>query len=132
MVKSVALKLFVIFFVLIVFGGLFWFVNEKLKSSESSDAKPDDLLCAKILRRTTVSEIAVYKATVKQIVDAVLDGHFKHKIWDILATFVDKFGNRLAGTENLEKSIDYLLSLLAYYELENVHSENVSIPYWVR
>lgn len=132
MVKSVALKIFVIVFVLIVFGGLFWFVMDKLKSGESSDTIPNDLLCAKLLDTATVSEIAVYKATVKQIVDAVLDGDFKHKIWDILATFVDKFGNRLAGTENLEKSIDYLQSLLVYYELENVHSENVSIPYWVR
>lgn len=132
MSKSLILKFLIICSVLIVFGGLFWFVINKVKSIKSNDSKSHDLFCAKKLSSATISEISMYKATVKQIVDAVLNGHFRHKIWYILATFTDKFGNRIAGSENLEKAIDYVQSLLEYYELENVHGENVSVPYWVR
>lgn len=49
-----------------------------------------------------------------------------------LAKFVDTFGARTSGTENLENSIDYALDLMKQYGLENVHGEEVQVPHWVR
>ncbi|KAJ8917135.1 hypothetical protein NQ315_012627 [Exocentrus adspersus] len=49
-----------------------------------------------------------------------------------LADFVDKFGARLSGTQNLEDSIDYMLALLKEYGLDNVHGEEVTVPHWER
>lgn len=45
---------------------------------------------------------------------------------------MERFGGRLTGSENLEKSIDYMLKVLAEDGLENVHGENVTVPHWVR
>lgn len=108
------------------------YIFQNFKFSVNNDDKDQDLVCQRVLTQSTVSEIVSYKHAVERIVDATLGGRFQHNIWESLATFVDKFGNRIAGSDNLEKSIDYLLSLLDYYELDNVHSENVSVPYWIR
>lgn len=78
-------------------------------------------------------EIANYSATVDKIIDAVNSKQmYKGKIWNELSSFVDRFSFRFSGTENLENSIDYMLQLLNYYNLDNIHGESVSIPRWVR
>lgn len=81
-----------------------------------------------------VTEIRGYKDTVNKIIDAVTNGKYKGQTYKELATFVDKFGARQAGSDVLEDSIDYLLELLPSkgYDLESVHGENVTIPHWVR
>lgn len=68
---------------------------------------------------------------VKKILNHVLK-HEKGKTWNELATFVDKFGPRLAGQPVLEQSIDYMVDKLQNGEgLQNVHTEQVQIPQWV-
>ncbi|NOZ74294.1 MAG: peptidase M28 family protein, partial [FCB group bacterium] len=49
-----------------------------------------------------------------------------------LAYLVDTFGPRLSGSENLERAIDWSLEALKKTGLENVHSEPVMVPHWVR
>lgn len=49
-----------------------------------------------------------------------------------LADFVDKFGPRMSGSESLENAIDYMLDELKRVGLENVHTENASVPHWTR
>lgn len=84
------------------------------------------------LPQALVEEIRAYGPIVDKIVNSVTEGVHKGKTYDELAEFVDKFGARQAGTQNLEDSIDYLLEKFPKYGLENVHGENVTIPHWVR
>ncbi|XP_054283047.1 carboxypeptidase Q-like isoform X1 [Macrosteles quadrilineatus] len=78
-------------------------------------------------------EIAGYMPVVELIVEATSnEGNFKGKLWKQLSYFVDKFGNRMTGTANLENSINYMISLLGSFGLDNIHGENVSAPHWVR
>lgn len=79
-----------------------------------------------------VEEIRSYGPVVNKIIDTVTKGYHKGKTYNELAEFVDKFGARQAGTQNLEDSIDFLLNKFPKYGLENVHGENVTIPHWVR
>jgi hypothetical protein len=84
------------------------------------------------LSQRLIDEIAGYKQTATRIFEAILSGSFKGKTYDDLSFFVDKFGSRVAGSKNLEDSIDYMLSKMVQDGLENVHGEEVTIPHWVR
>lgn len=77
-------------------------------------------------------EILGYKPVVDQIVEAVTKGEFKGKMYEELATFVDKFGSRYSGTKNLEDSIDFMQTVLNNYNLDNVHTEPVTFDGWFR
>ena len=52
--------------------------------------------------------------------------------WNRLAEMTDKFGNRLSGSESLERTIDWILVQMKADGLENVHGEKVMVPHWVR
>lgn len=77
-------------------------------------------------------EISSYAPIVNKIINASTVGQFKGKTWNYLANFVDKFGNRIAGSRNLENAIDYMLNMSKENNLENVHGENVTVPHWIR
>lgn len=49
-----------------------------------------------------------------------------------LAEFTDKFGARLAGSQNLEDAIDYMVEKMKSAGLDNVHTENATVPHWER
>jgi carboxypeptidase Q len=49
-----------------------------------------------------------------------------------LAEMCDTFGPRFSGSENLEKALDWILEEMKADGLENVHSEDVMVPKWVR
>lgn len=49
-----------------------------------------------------------------------------------LAEFIDKFGSRMTGSQSLENAIDYMVDKLAEVGLENVHTENATVPHWER
>ena len=42
------------------------------------------------------------------------------------------FDNRVAGSDNLERAIDYMLNTLEEDGLDNVHGEKVNVTHWVR
>lgn len=77
-------------------------------------------------------EIKGYQPIVNRIIKTVLDGPHKHTTYDRLAEFIDTFGNRIAGSKNLENAIDYMLNKSQILGLENVRGENVSVPRWIR
>lgn len=79
-----------------------------------------------------VQEIKSYAPIANKIIKFVTSGKFKGKTWRKLAEFVDKFGSRIAGSENLENAIDFMLKGLTKEGLENVHGENAQVPHWVR
>ncbi len=49
-----------------------------------------------------------------------------------LAELCDRFGPRLSGTPNLERAIDWCLEKLKADGFDNVRSEPVKVPYWIR
>ena len=44
-----------------------------------------------------------------------------------IANFVDKFGSRMTGSQNLEDSIDYVLDIAESEGLENIHTHDVDV-----
>ena len=49
-----------------------------------------------------------------------------------LSKLTDTFGNRLSGSANLERAIDWILAEMKADGLQNVHGEKVMVPHWVR
>jgi carboxypeptidase Q len=52
--------------------------------------------------------------------------------WRRLAELTDTFGHRLAGSESLERAIDWAVAEMRRDGLENVRKEPVMVPRWVR
>lgn len=84
------------------------------------------------LSEDLINEIRGYKDVVLKITDHILNGKFKGKVHKSLETFTDKFGPRMAGSDSLEKAIDYMVALLEREGLENVHTEEAKVPHWIR
>jgi carboxypeptidase Q len=49
-----------------------------------------------------------------------------------LGRMVDTFGHRISGSQSLEATIDWILDMMKADGLENVHSQPVMVPHWVR
>ena len=77
-------------------------------------------------------EIANHQDDASKIIDFLTKGPGKHQVYNRLATFVDTYGSRIAGSANLEHAIDYMLHELNKDKLDNVHGEEVQVPHWVR
>lgn len=88
--------------------------------------------CKNYLSNKLIAEIASYQPTVNVLIKEIVNGQFKTSTYNELATFIDKFGNRLAGTENLENAIDYMLEKSKLKKLENVHGEDAPVQTWIR
>lgn len=107
--------------------------SQSKRSNYSSAIKSNQIAREEcMLSEELVQEIASYKPDIQKIVDAALKGVFKGRTWRTLARFVDKFGSRIAGSENLERAIDYMVDQLEKNQLENVHTEPAIVPKWVR
>ncbi len=52
--------------------------------------------------------------------------------WNKLAELTDGFGNRLSGSEALERAIDWIIAKMKSEGLENVRGEPVMVPKFVR
>jgi carboxypeptidase Q len=52
--------------------------------------------------------------------------------WQRLALLADTFGNRPSGSQRLESAIDWIVDQMKKDGLENVHTEPVMVPVWVR
>ncbi len=70
-----------------------------------------------------------YRAVADQLIDAALADSFAY---DRLGYVVDTFGPRISGSENLEKAIDWIEAEMQSDGLQNVHTEGVMVPHWVR
>ena len=72
---------------------------------------------------------ARYRATTNKLIDGALadtTGFIR------LAELVDTHGHRLSGSQSLETAIDWLEAKLKADGLDNVHTEPVMVPHWVR
>ena len=80
----------------------------------------------------SLSDIVRLKDTADRIIDFTVNGKGQNQTYNRLAEFVDKFGSRLTGSQNLENAIDFMLDTLRKEGLDNVHGEAVTVPHWVR
>ena len=86
----------------------------------------------KFKSRKLKDEIERLRDDANKIIDFLTKGSGKHQVYKRLATFVDTFGSRIAGSANLERAIDYMLEELQQDQLDNVHGEEVNVTHWVR
>ena len=52
--------------------------------------------------------------------------------WQRLAELTDTFGHRLSGSENHMRAVDWAVRTMKADGLENVRTERVMVPHWVR
>ena len=70
-----------------------------------------------------------YRANAEKLIAAAQADQFA---WDRLAELTDTFGQRLSGSDNLNRAIAWAVDAMKKDGLENVHTECVMIPRWVR
>ncbi|MEW6731667.1 MAG: M20/M25/M40 family metallo-hydrolase [Acidobacteriota bacterium] len=56
----------------------------------------------------------------------------EEKAYDRLSYLCDRIGHRLSGSQQLDQAIEWALTTMKTDGLENVHSEPVMVPHWVR
>ncbi len=84
------------------------------------------------LAQSLVQEIRSYESDVKLIINTVLNGNFKGKLFNDTAEFVDTVGARVVGSKALDNGIDYMLNWMTEQGFDNVHGEEITTPNWIR
>ena len=70
-----------------------------------------------------------YRAAAGRIIGAALTSD---RAYSRLAHLTDHIGNRLSGSKNLERAIEWALAEMKRDGLDNVRAEKVMVPHWVR
>ena len=70
-----------------------------------------------------------YRAAAARIIGAALTSDHPYAR---LAHLTDHIGNRLSGSTNLERAIEWALTEMKRDGLDNVRAEKVMVPHWVR
>jgi carboxypeptidase Q len=78
---------------------------------------------------TTTHWLDLYREPASRLIGEALGSTFA---WERLSVLTDTIGNRLSGTPALDRAIQWATSEMARDGLENVHTERVMVPKWVR
>ena len=70
-----------------------------------------------------------YRETATRLIHASTSDNFA---WRRLTEFTDTYGHRLSGSENLDRAIAWAVDTMKHDGLENVRTEPVRVPRWVR
>lgn len=70
-----------------------------------------------------------YRANAEKLIAAAQADQFA---WDRLAELTDTHGQRISGSDNLNRAIAWAVETMKKDGLENVHTERVMVPKWVR
>ena len=70
-----------------------------------------------------------YRAAAARIIGAALTSD---RAYTRLAHLTDHIGNRLSGSENLSRAIEWAVAEMKRDGLDNVRAEKVMVPHWVR
>src|SRR6266851_7476151 len=70
-----------------------------------------------------------YREPASRLIGEALGSTFA---WDRLAVLTDTIGHRLSGTPALDRAIQWAVAEMTRDGLENVHTERVMVPKWVR
>src|SRR5687768_16095942 len=79
--------------------------------------------------QSQTSWLEPYRANAGKLIAAANADQFA---WDRLAELTDTYGQRLSGSENLNRAIAWAVETMKKDRLDNVHTERVMIPRWVR
>jgi carboxypeptidase Q len=77
----------------------------------------------------STSWLEPYREPAARLIGEALSSSFA---WDRLALIGDTFGNRLSGSQALEDAIQWAVAEMKKDGLENVHTEPVKVPHWIR
>ena len=75
------------------------------------------------------SWLDAHRANVERLISHAQADHFA---WNRLAELTDTYGARFSGTENLARAIGWATETMKKDGLENVRTERVMVPRWVR
>ena len=75
------------------------------------------------------SNIADYRDVAEEIINTAMDGDER---FEYLTLFADTFGHRFSGSESLENSIDWIVKEMKNDGFDNVRTQEVMVPHWVR
>ena len=70
-----------------------------------------------------------YRAPATRLINEATRDHFA---WNRLAVLTDTIGNRLSGSPQLDRAIAWAVTEMTHDGLDNVHTEKVMVPKWVR
>ena len=70
-----------------------------------------------------------YREAATSLIQASTSDDFA---WRRLAELTDTYGHRLSGSENLDRAIEWAVEAMTRDGLENVRTEPVMVPHWVR
>ena len=70
-----------------------------------------------------------YRETTARIAQAALADS---AAWNRIAELTEKFGHRISGSASLEGAIDWIIEKMKSDGLDNVRSEPVMVPRWIR
>jgi len=70
-----------------------------------------------------------YRAAAARIIGAALTSD---RAYQRLAHLTDHIGNRISGSQNLERAIEWAVAEMKRDGLDNVRAEKVMVPHWVR
>src|SRR5262245_10696316 len=73
--------------------------------------------------------IDAYREPASRLIGEALSSHFA---WERLAELGDTFGHRLSGSQALEDAIKWAAAEMKKDGLENVRTDPVKVPHWVR
>lgn len=96
-------------------------------ASASATAAPDASSTAAV--STTAATTDPIATTLREI---VASARGKKDAWNKLERLTDGVGNRLSGTPELDRAIAWAVDTLKADGQENVHTEKVMVPHWVR
>ena len=82
-----------------------------------------------VARHTSAAWLDPYRDAASRLTGEALSSDFA---WQRLALLGDTYGNRLSGSANLEAAIRWAVEEMKKDGLENVHTEPVKVPHWVR
>lgn len=78
---------------------------------------------------STPAWLEPYRGPAARLVQEAMGDAFA---WQRLATLTDSVGHRLSGSPELERAIEWAVAEMKRDGLENVHTEPVMVPKWVR
>jgi carboxypeptidase Q len=70
-----------------------------------------------------------FRANAEKLIAAAQADQFA---WDRVAELTDTYGQRISGSDNLNRAIAWAQEAMKKDGLENVHTERVMVPKWIR
>ncbi|XP_072941867.1 carboxypeptidase Q-like [Epargyreus clarus] len=79
-----------------------------------------------------IREIEGYKDRTQLIMKQITNTDLGKNMYDRYTEFIDKYGARVSGSDVLEDAIDHMINLTFSYGVNDITTEGVRVPHWVR